>query len=49
MVKTPNPSTGVPSSIPGQGTRSCMHAVTKKSTCCNGDPASHSEETTQPK
>lgn len=35
------PSTGVPGSIPGQGTSFCMHTVTKKSTCCNGDPASH--------
>ena len=29
------PNAGGPGSIPGQGTRSRMHAETKKSACCN--------------
>ncbi|TEA33117.1 hypothetical protein DBR06_SOUSAS24310003, partial [Sousa chinensis] len=29
------PNAGGPSSIPGRGTRSHMHAATKKPTCCN--------------
>ncbi|TEA37407.1 hypothetical protein DBR06_SOUSAS1910136, partial [Sousa chinensis] len=29
------PNSGGPGSIPGWGTRSCMHATTKKSTYCN--------------
>ena len=33
VVKTPN--AGGPGSIPSQGTRSYMHAATKKSTCHN--------------
>ncbi|TEA37124.1 hypothetical protein DBR06_SOUSAS210296, partial [Sousa chinensis] len=29
------PNAGDPGSIPGRGTRSHMHAATKKSACCN--------------
>ncbi|TEA38312.1 hypothetical protein DBR06_SOUSAS110173, partial [Sousa chinensis] len=29
------PSARHPGSIPGRGTRSCMHATTKKPPCCN--------------
>ena len=35
------PNAGDPSSIPGQGTRSHMHAATKSSYATTKDPASH--------
>ena len=34
-VRLHAPNAGGPSSIPGRGTRSHMHAATKKPTCCN--------------
>ena len=38
VVKTLHSQCRQPSSIPGQGTRSHMHATTKEPTCCNQDP-----------
>ena len=34
-VRFCTPNAGGPGSIPGQGTRSCMHAATKKPVCRN--------------
>ena len=34
-VRVCTPKAGGPGSIPGRGTRSCMHSPTKKSTCHN--------------
>ena len=39
VVKTPTPSAGGPGSIPGQGTRSHMHAATKSSNATTKEPA----------
>ena len=35
VVRLSTPNAGGPGSIPGQGTRSRMHAATKKLTCHN--------------
>ena len=40
VVKTHAPNAGGPGSIPGQGTRSHMHAATKSSHATTKEPAS---------
>ena len=49
QLRLPTPNAGGPGSIPGRGTRSHMHATTKKSTCCNEDPACSNQDPMLPK
>ena len=49
MDKTLHSSAGGPGSIPGQGTRSHMHAVTKSSCATTKEPTCWNQDPVQPK
>ena len=44
VVKTPCSRFRAPSSFPGQGTRSHMHAATKSSNAATKEPTCHNED-----